>query len=160
MAGTAVTNSVSRVWMDLQATGATGAIGNFSTATGIDASDLGLLVEDGSEIANPEITTEGFFVGDAATGASYTCTVRILGSTIDTIVSNGFTANPPTHLYLFFPNISLTRFSQIRGYCGEPFIEPASTTGKRTSWAFTFTAKGDAVSDFLSYFAATIIVPG
>ncbi len=157
MAGTAVNNSVSRVWMDTTLV----ADGDFSTATGSNADDLGFLVEDGSEIANPEVQTEGFFVGDATTGASYTTTVRILGSTIHASVSSGFVANPPTELFLYFPNISLTRYTAIKGFCGEPFVEPASVTGKRTSWVFTFTAKGDAVSDFLTpYTAAAIVVPG
>ena len=156
MAGTAVNNSVSRVWMDTTLV----VNGDFSTATGSNADDLGYLAEDGAEIANPEILTEGFFVGDAATGASYTCTIRILGSSIHASVSSGFVANPPTELYLYLPNISLTRYTAIKGRCGEPFVEPASATSKRTSWVFTFTASGDAVSDFLNYYAAAIVVPG
>ena len=156
MAGTAVNNSVSRVWMDTTLV----TDGDFSTSTGSNADELGFLVEDGSEIANPEVQTEGFFVGDASTGASYTTTVRILGVTIHASVSSGFVANPPTELYLYLPNISLTRYSAIKGRCGEPFIEPSSVTGKRSAWVFTFTAKGDAVSDFLSYFAAAIVEPG
>ena len=146
--------------MDPTPTGTVGNDGDFSTASGINATDLGYAVEDGTELGNPEVTTESFFVGDTSTGATYTATIRILGSTVDSVVSAAAVANPPTLEYLFLPNISLKRFTQVKGYCTEPFVEPASGPGKRTSWGFTFTAKGDAASDFLTHFTATIIVPG
>jgi len=146
--------------MDPTPTGTVGSAGDFSTATGIDATDLGYAAEDGTDLGNPEVTTEGFFVGDASTGATYTATIRILGGTVNALVSAAAVAHPPTLEYLFLPNISLTRFTQIKGYCTEPFVEPATGPGKRTSWGFTFTAKGDAVSDFHTHYTDTIIVPG
>lgn len=156
MAGTAVNNSSSRIWMDTTLV----TDGDFSTSTGSNADDLGYLAEDGTDLSNPEVLTEEIFIGSASTGGTYSATLRVLGSTIHASVSSAFVANPPTIVYLYFPNISLTRYSAVKCVLTEPFVEPASTAGKRTSWTFTATAKGDAVSDFLNYYAASITEPG
>lgn len=156
MAGSAVNNSSSRVWIATTAVTA----GDFTVSTGNSAFDLGVLAEEGTEVGNAEVVVEGFFVGDASTGGTYTATVRLLGSTVVAAVTTAYVANPPTKMYLAFPNISLTRYTEVAGYCGEPSVDPASSTSKRTSWSFTFTAKGDAISDFLiPYVAGAITVP-
>ena len=156
MAGTAVNNSTSRVWMDTTLV----TNGDFSTATGSNADDLGYLAEDGTDLSNPEVITEPIFIGDASTGGTYTANVRILGNAVHASVASAFVANPPTIVYLYFPNISLTRYSAVKCILTEGFVESSSSSPKRTAWTFKATAKGDAVSDFHNYYAAAIVVPG
>jgi len=156
MAGTAVNNSTSRIWMDTTLV----TDGDFSTGTGSDADDLGYMAEDGSEVGNPEVITEPIFIGDASVGATYSATIRVLGNAVHASVASAFVANPPTIVYLYFPNISLTRYSAVKCILSEGFVESASSNPKRTSWTFKATAKGDAVSDFHNYYAAAIVVPG
>ncbi len=156
MAGSAVNNSTAQAWLATTAVTA----GDFSVATGNSAFDLGFLAEDGTEVGNAEVLSESFFVGDASTGATYSATIRLLGSTVVAAVTTAYVANPPTKVFLAFPNISLTRYTEVAGYCGEPSVDPASSSGNRTSWSFTFTAKGDAISDFLiPYVAGAITIP-
>ena len=76
MAGSAVNNTVSKLWYALANVtdgDITGAGSGF---------EVGYLAEDGTDLSNPEILTEDFFVGSATTGASISGVLRILGNTI------------------------------------------------------------------------------
>ena len=148
MAGTAVNNSAALAWYHSAAI-AGGGLTSGGTA-------LGSLVEDGTELNNPEILTEPFFVGEASTGASISGVLRILGTTIPAAMVTAAAANPPTEVYLFVANVSQTKYTQYKCRLTEPFQEPTSTSPKRTAWMVGFTAKGDAVSDFLTVIEATV----
>lgn len=156
MAGTAVNNSVSRIWMDTTLV----TDGDFSTATGSNADNLGFLADEGSDPGNPEVLTEEMFVGGASVGGTYTAQFRVLGSTIHANASAGAVANPPSDLYIYLPNISETKYSAIRCRLTEPFQEPASSENKRTAWVFGISAKGDAVVDFVTTYEGAIVQPG
>lgn len=143
MAGSAVNNSVDRVVYHT----ASIADGNMTPGT-----TLGNLAVDGTDIPNPEIQTEEFFVGAASTGATMSGTIRILGTggANLTTLNTAAVANPPAIAFLFFPNVSLTKYTEIQCRLTEPFQEPSSTNPKRTAWMVGYSAKGDAVSDFLT----------
>ncbi len=148
MAGTAVNNSTAKAWYHSAA-----IAGGGLTATG---TALGNLVEDGTELSNPEVLTEDFFVGSASTGATFTGVLRILGTTIPAAMVTAAAANPPTEAFIFVSNISQTVYTQYKCRLSEPFQEPASATPKRTAWMVGFTAKGDAVSDFITIEATAV----
>ena len=148
MASSAVNNSAAKAWYHSAAISGGGL-----TAGG---TALGNLAEDGTELPNPEILTEDFFVGSASTGATFSGVLRILGTTIPAAMVTAATANPPTEAYLFVANISQKVYTQYKCRLTEPFQEPASANPKRTAWMVGFTAKGDAVSDFITIEEVTV----
>lgn len=143
MAGTAVNNSASRVWYHTS---------NITNGALSGATAVGYMAEDGTDLSNPEVLTEEIFIGSASTGATMSAVCRVLGATIPAAMTAAAKANPPTEVYIFFMNISETKYTSIKCILTEPFQEPASTAGKRTAWMFGLSAKGDAVSDFLNVY--------
>ena len=148
MAGTAVNNSASRVWYHT-ANITNGGLTGTGTA-------VGYMAEDGTDLSNPEVLTEEIFIGSASTGASMSGVLRILGTTIPAAMSTAAAANPPTVVYIFIANISLTKYTSIKCILTEPFQESASTNPKRTAWMFGYSAKGDAVTDFLNVYEQAV----
>ena len=143
MAGTAVNNSASRVWYHTA---------NISDGALSGATAVGYMAEDGTDLSNPEVLTEEIFIGSASTGATMKSVVRILGTTIPAGMTSAALANPPTIVWMFFMNISETKYTSIKYILTEPFVESASTNPKRTAWMFGLSTKGDAVTDFLNVY--------